>query len=115
MSQMLGVAFGSGITALLLFLPSTGLMPFPMGSLAPVVGLLLVVPGALVAGLFAHSSGRGALNGVMTALPPYLAFVTYGLLMVRAPIELVVFYGLLVVGVALLAGSAVGAYQKTRI
>ncbi|MFQ5911112.1 MAG: hypothetical protein ACE5IJ_10400 [Thermoplasmata archaeon] len=115
MSQMLGVAFGSGITALLLFLPSTGLMPFPMGSLAPVLGLILVVPGVLVAGLFAHSSRRGALSGVMTLPAPYLAFVAYGLVMIRVPIELVVFYGLLLVGVALLSGSATGAYRKTTI
>ena len=112
-----GIAVGSVITIVLLYLPFSGLLGrfFLPGLLGILFALSLAIPGALVAGLSAHGGRQGALAGAVTGLLGYLVLVLT-VAQLRGgplfPIEFVLLNGLFLTLVALTVGGIVGYLRR---
>ena len=124
-AYLLGVAIGSIITAILVYLPLSGLFDKNvLASLFPgLLGVLffssLEIPGASVAGVLARGGLRGALAGAITGIIGYLVLLfpvirdysgpTHSM---PLPIGLFISYALGLIAFALVVGGIAGYLRE---
>ncbi len=118
-NYLLGMAVGSVITAIVLYLPFSGLFGqfFISGLLGILVVLALVVPGAVVAGLIARGWRRGANAGAVTALVGYLVSLITVPELRPGPnqsIVIVVIVAAILIIVAYVAGGLAGKIRNIK-
>lgn len=106
-----GIVAGSGISTILLYLTFSGL--FDRAFLPGLYEWSIPIPGALVAGQFAHDGRKGALAGIVTGLLSYL--ISMIIISPLIPTRLVLLRGTILVGVALGVGGIAGyMHEKER-
>ncbi len=118
-NYLLGMVVGSVITAIVLYLPFSGLFGqfFIPGLLGILVVLALVVPGAVVAGLIARGWRRGANAGAVTALVGYLVLLIAVPMFRPGPyqsIVIVVVTAVILIIVASVFGGIAGKIRKIK-
>ena len=116
-NYLLGMAVGSVITAIVLYLPFSGLFGqfFIQGLQGILVALALVVPGAVAAGLIARGWRRGANAGALTALVGYLVLLIAVPMLRPGPYQSIVINvvtAAILIIVASVAGGLAGKIRK---